>query len=376
MDSEIRRVAGLLAKATDPEMFAYLSERMAQLLQSNQPQQVPQPIPQPIPQNKPQDNSNVNYGVSKHQPQEIQDTVEYHRKTLELKHKEKTVIISKIKGLASFYLPMKIIDKIQKFVEMELVGKQDSRSIILVTLNKLKDEILNILSNSQPFQDYIKAKTYVQVRFKAYFIHDKEYLTINSISGAKPTFYDTNFRKREYLLQSFNDLPKILAIQNGVILNKMLEFETNGSDWIYQDPIKYQLRVIKYDPAFTNAKGYIPTPEWLLVRDKNGKLIRSRSIIIIKNNDNRCFLKCIYRVFNPTPNRHHEIDIPLDELNRWIQDKHRDISMLSTYEPGELAEFEKRNKIAINIYYIGPDGPEQTEIKYLSIYTHDQSITP
>jgi hypothetical protein len=50
--------------------------------------------------------------------------------------------------------------------------------------------------------------------------------------------------------------------------------------------------------------------------------------------------------------------------------------MLNTYEAGELVEFEKRNKIAINIFYLGPDGPEQTEIKYLSIYTHDQSITP
>jgi hypothetical protein len=148
---------------------------------------------------------------------------------------------------------MKIIDEIQKEVEAELIGKQDSRSIILVTLNKLKDEMLNFLSNSQPFQDYIKAKAYVQVRFKAYFIHDKEYLTFNSISGAKPTFYDTNFKKREYLLQSFNDLPKILAIQNGVILKQMLEFESNGSDWFYQAPIKYQLRVIKYDPAFIIA---------------------------------------------------------------------------------------------------------------------------
>jgi hypothetical protein len=156
---------------------------------------------------------------------------------------------------------MKIIDKIQKSVEAELGGKQDSRSIILVTLNKLKDEMLNFLSNSQPFHDYIKAKSYVQVRFKAYFIHDKEYLTINTISGAKPTFYDTKFKKREYLLHSFNDLPKILSIQNSVILNKMLEFDSNGSDWIYQAPIKHQLRAIKYDPAFTNAKGYIPTPE-------------------------------------------------------------------------------------------------------------------
>jgi hypothetical protein len=246
MDSEIRRVAALLAKATDPEMFAYLSERMAQLLQSNQPQPVPQPISQPVQQQKPQDNSQVNYGVSKHKPEETQDRVEHHRKTLGLKRKEKTVIISKIKGLASFYLPMKIIDKIQKSVEAELVGKQDSRSIILVTLNKLKDEMLNFLSNSQPFHDYIKIKSYVQVRFKAYFVHDKEYLTINSISGAKSTLYDTNFRKREYLLRSFNDLPKILSLQNQVILKQMLEFESNGSDWIYQSLIKYQLRVIDF----------------------------------------------------------------------------------------------------------------------------------
>jgi hypothetical protein len=132
---------------------------------------------------------------------------------------------------------MKIIDKIQKSVESELIGSKDSHSIILVLLNNLKNKRWNFLANSQPFHDYIKTKSYIQVRFKAYFIHDKEYLTINSISGAKPTFYDTNFRKREYLLQSFNDLPKILTIQNGVILKQMLEFEANGSDWIIKLPL-------------------------------------------------------------------------------------------------------------------------------------------
>jgi hypothetical protein len=50
--------------------------------------------------------------------------------------------------------------------------------------------------------------------------------------------------------------------------------------------------------------------------------------------------------------------------------------MLNTYDAGELDEFKRRNKIALNIYYLGPDGPQQTETKYLSIYTHDQSITP
>jgi hypothetical protein len=77
---------------------------------------------------------------------------------------------------------------------------------------------LIFFANSQPFHDYIRTKCYVQVSFKGCFIHDKEYLTINTISRAKPTFYDSNFRKREYFLQSFNELPKILAIQNGVIL--------------------------------------------------------------------------------------------------------------------------------------------------------------
>jgi hypothetical protein len=91
-----------------PEIFAYLQKRLVQLVQSNQSQpiqqpipQVPlepvrmdQPIPQPVQQQKPQDNSEserrrsevrmINYGVSKHQPQETQDRVEYHRRMIDM----------------------------------------------------------------------------------------------------------------------------------------------------------------------------------------------------------------------------------------------------------------------------------------------------
>jgi hypothetical protein len=46
------------------------------------------------------------------------------------------------------------------------------------------------------------------------------------------------------------------------------------------------------------------------------------------------------------------------------------------YTPAALSKFEEVNKIGINIYYLGPDGPEQTEIKYVSIYSATENFSP
>jgi ribosomal protein L34E len=46
------------------------------------------------------------------------------------------------------------------------------------------------------------------------------------------------------------------------------------------------------------------------------------------------------------------------------------------YTAAAVSKFEEVNKIGINIYYIGPDGPEQTEIKYVSIYSAIENFSP
>jgi hypothetical protein len=57
---------------------------------------------------------------------------------------------------------------------------------------------------------------------------------------------------------------------------------------------------------FARGNGYIETPKWLQNR---------RAIINIKNTDNQCFIKCLYRAINyDKKNRNNNRDVNPEEL--------------------------------------------------------------
>jgi hypothetical protein len=97
------------------------------------------------------------------------------------------------------------------------------------------------------------------------------------------------------------------------------KFENNGSGWVIVRPLSYKIRFIKYNDMFRRARGFIPTPPWLHGR---------RAIINIENEDDYCFLKCIYRHFNRNKYRHDYLDITIDVVKKFFQDCNIDLSSL------------------------------------------------
>jgi hypothetical protein len=81
------------------------------------------------------------------------------------------------------------------------------------------------------------------------------------------------------------------------------KFENNVSGWVIVRPLVFKIRFIKYNDMFRRARGFIPTPSWL-----DGR----REVINIQNEDDYCFVKCIYRYFNKDRYRHDYRDIPID----------------------------------------------------------------
>jgi hypothetical protein len=149
------------------------------------------------------------------------------------------------------------------------------------------------------------------------------------------------------------------------ILRDIYEFETSGSNWTFTEPLSFEIRFIKFYDPLTKSGKYIPTPEWLKER---------KAIINIKNKDNNCFYKCIYRFFNmDKKNRHNNRDIDISIVNQWFETSNINITMFNDgITIDALNTFEEINKIGINVFSIGKHGHHETTTLYLSIYINQE----
>jgi hypothetical protein len=144
------------------------------------------------------------------------------------------------------------------------------------------------------------------------------------------------------------------------------KFETDGSDWVLNKPLKFTVRFIRYFDRFNRARGLIETPDWLKNRG---------AIINIQNSDDNCFLKCIYRYFN-SDGKHDHRDIPMNLVNTFMAERGIDLAIFNNGITSEsLRIFEEITKIGINIFYIDERGPEYSMHDDVSIY-NDQEYDP
>ena len=110
-----------------------------------------------------------------------------------------------------------------------------------------------------------------------------------------------------------------------------------GSGWIFYKIIKLELHTASYRPLRGNT--WIPLPK---------ELADKKSIINMKNKDNKCFMWCVKRALNPTNNHPERIDKELIE-------KEDDLNMKGIEYPVNLKDidrFEKQNP-EISIMVLG-----------------------
>src|SRR5437868_3188344 len=72
------------------------------------------------------------------------------------------------------------------------------------------------------------------------------------------------------------------------MIKSMEEFLKQGSGWIFEKCIKVEMKIVRFEPI--NPAQYIPLPTAL----KN-----KRSILNIRNTDNKCFVYCILAALHP-----------------------------------------------------------------------------
>jgi hypothetical protein len=173
--------------------------------------------------------------------------------------------------------------------------------------------------------------------------------------------------KRKYLAQSLSDLTEIMIDQVPIVEGQIAEFIRNGSCYVVTGIKSVKLEVTPFKPGIRKACSYIPLYPWLQ---------RRRGVANIRNKDNLCFWKCLYRVFNPDPGRHDNRDVSASELQEFMHRHDFDPSVFHKgYTTESLAIFEEKYKISVNIYDIGKNGPEETKVYYFSIYNGDPDVT-
>jgi hypothetical protein len=222
---------------------------------------------------------------------------------------------------------------------------------------KYREEVLNLIHN----------KCYVQTKTIVNFIRD---IPGELIKYAPRQFRHTGYRNSNDLVQNLEDLVRVLEQQLfEEVYNQIIEFQNNGSGWIFDRITKMIFRFIPYTSFIIKAKGYIPTPEWLENR---------KGVINIRNKDDRCFMKCIYRALNPDKNRNNSRDVSDEIMCQFL--KQYDFSMffdgdnILPVTHDNLHKFEEINKIGVHLFYIDYYSPDHTQHEYISMYSDNPNV--
>ena len=112
------------------------------------------------------------------------------------------------------------------------------------------------------------------------------------------------------------------------ILEKIVEYQQNGSGWYFKEVVHLEIHTVDYNPM--RGSSYIPLPDWIM---------RQRAIVKFRNTDEKCFLWCVLRYLHPREKN----DIRLTDLKQYENDlntkgidylvKLRDISKFETLNP-------------------------------------------
>jgi hypothetical protein len=148
--------------------------------------------------------------------------------------------------------------------------------------------------------------------------HYKWIMKVNQLKSTLSQLFEYNI-----FCISYDDIKDFISNCYDYIVNNITQIKTMYSDNNQLD-------------RFNNATGFIPTPDWLVKR---------RAIINIRNYDNDCFFKCIYRYFNRDKYHHDYRDISTDVINKFLLSKNIDRSIFANGITTEsLINFEKSYK--------------------------------
>jgi hypothetical protein len=256
LDQEMREVEELLPRVKGEELRRTLQEKYYELLRKK----------------------------LKKESEESESEAEPEKVEKEEKPEEKEQ--EKLHGIRKFKIDEETIDKLLKSHH----GQAHEFFI------HLANSLPKYFENDEEMLKYIKNKCNVAFRVKTKFTKDGD-----EKEEQVDKYFVPHHHKRRYLAQSLEDLREIMLDQIPVIEGEIGEFIRNGSGYILSGIKSVKLEMTPFKPGIRKARGYIELYPWLRKR---------RAIVDIRNKDEMCFWKCLYRALHQDRWGHDYRDVP------------------------------------------------------------------
>ena len=136
------------------------------------------------------------------------------------------------------------------------------------------------------------------------------------------------FSSKSKIVLEATDLGELYDIAKERIIENMVNFNTNGSNWKVSNILRMDINMINYNPL--RASSWIELDEYIL---------KKNAVINMKNNDNECFIWCVTRALNIKNNHPERIDKELIEKSKELNWD----GIEFPFKIGQIAKFEKNN---------------------------------
>ena len=98
----------------------------------------------------------------------------------------------------------------------------------------------------------------------------------------------TYFQSETHINLEKTDVKVILSRMLREIMEKIADYQRNGSGWYFKEVISFEIHTVGYKSI--KGSSYIPLPDFLM---------RKKVIIDMENKDDKCFLWCVLRYLHP-----------------------------------------------------------------------------
>ena len=153
------------------------------------------------------------------------------------------------------------------------------------------------------------------------------------------------------VFNSEDDIAEHLAEMMREIFAHSQDFEAQGSGWNLEEIINIQLHIVTYEPL--TGSSFIPSPP---------EVQKTRAVLNIQNDDNKCIMWCILAHFHPCTNGHRCSTFSYRRYEAEVN-----VAGVSFPTPlREVKKLEQLNNISINVF-----GYDKTDKVYPLFKTRD-----
>ena len=234
------------------------------------------------------------------------DTPHYLKKALERAMKEYEKGIKQEKSALSNFAEKYVIDGKPGLTPLQYFAK---------IVSQLKDFLRN----------------HRNIKVRMILICEMEKQIIEKTKGKSKISFDQDkayFQSQTHTNLEKTDVKVILSRMLREIMEKLADYQRNGSGWYFKEVISFEIHIVDYKPI--KGSSHIPLPDFLM---------RKKAIINMENKDDKCFLWCVLRYLHPREKhstrindlREYENDLNFKGINFPV--KVKDIQKFETQNP-------------------------------------------